>query len=288
MRLSIFRVLLLVAALSLLAASARAGTIDGFAVLGASTVTNTGPTTINGDLGVYPGTAITNTGGITINGTAYPGDTIVPNNPGAATAWGDASSLYSTDTAPSFLIGADNLTGDDLGSFGPGGLAPGVYYFSSSAGLTGALLLNAEGTDTASWTFVIVSTLTTASASSVAIIDTGSAGAYTGNVDWVVGGSTTLGTTTTFLGTIVSDASDTLNTGATDGCGGVFALDGAVTLDNNTISTGCSVAGTGIPVGAPVAPTPEPGTFALFSCGALGMFLLRFSKLRTRRAKVTP
>ena len=160
-----------------------------------------------------------------------------------------------------------------------------MYYFSSSAQLTGTLLLNAEGDDTSSWTFVIGSTLTTASASSVEIIDTGSGGAYTGSIDWVVGSSTTLGTTTAFLGTIVSDDSDTLNTGATDGCGGVFALTGAVTLDSNTISTACSVTDTGNPVVPPVAPTPEPGTFALLSCGVLGMVILSSRKLRTRRAR---
>jgi type VI secretion system secreted protein VgrG len=128
------------------------------------------------------------------------------------------------------------------------------------------------------------STLTTASGSSVEIIDSGIAGAYTGNIDWIVGSSATLGTTTAFLGNIVSDASDTLNTAATDGCGGVFALTGAVTLDNNTISTGCQVAGNGTPIVPPTAPTPEPGTFALLSCGVLGMAFLMFRKSRTQRA----
>ena len=277
MRMATYRLLLLSLALSLLAAGARAGTIDGFAVLGASTVTNTGPTTILGDVGLSPGSSITGFGSVILTGVED-----IDNTP-AINGQIDATTLYDTDIAPSYLAGADNLTGDDLGSFGPGGRAPGVYYFSSSAQLTGALLLDAEGTDTATWTFVMGSTLTTASASSVAIIDSGSPGPYTGNIDWIVGSSTTLGTGTTFLGTIVADASDTLNTGATDGCGGVIALTGAVTLDNNTISTACSVTGTGTPVGPPVTPVPEPGTFALLSCAALGMVFLTFRNSRTKR-----
>jgi type VI secretion system secreted protein VgrG len=280
MRTFTFPVLLLPLVLSLFAAGAHAGTIDGFAVLGASTVTNTGPTTINGNVGLSPGSSITGFGTVTLTGVED-----IDNMP-AINGQVDATTFYNTDTAPSFLAGAVNLTGDDLGSFGSGGLAPGVYDFSSSAQLTGALLLNTEGSDTASWTFVMGSTLTTASGSSVAIIDTGS-GAYTGSIDWVVGSSTTLGTGTAFLGTIVSDASDTLNTGATDGCGGVFALTGAVTLDNNTISTACSITGTGKPGGPPVTPVPEPGTIALLSCGVLGMGFLTIHKSRTRRHSPT-
>jgi type VI secretion system secreted protein VgrG len=275
MRTFIFPVLLLPLVLSLFAAGVHAGTIDGFAVLGASTVTNTGATTINGNVGLSPGSSITGFGSVTLTGVED-----IDNTP-AINGQVDATTFYDTDTASSFLIGADNLTGDDLGSFGSGGLAPGVYVFSSSAQLTGALLLNTEGSDTASWTFVMGSTLTTASGSSVAVIDTGS-GAYKGSIDWLVGSSTTLGTGTAFLGTIVSNASDTLNTGATDGCGGVIALTGAMTLDHNTISTACSITGTGGSGGSPT-PVPEPGTFALLSCGVLGMVYLTIRKSRTQR-----
>jgi type VI secretion system secreted protein VgrG len=153
-----------------------------------------------------------------------------------------------------------------------------VYYFSSSAELTGTLLLNAGDNDTASWTFVIGTTLTTASASSVEIINSGAAGSYTGNINWIVETYATLGTTTTFLGDILAEDLVTLNAGATIGCGGAIGLTGAVTLDTNTISTGCTVAGNGDPVEAPSS-VPESGTLTLLPSGLLAAIaLLAFRK----------
>jgi len=265
------RRLLFVLPLSLITAGARASTIDGFAVLGNQSVTNTGPTTIVGNIGVSPGTSITGFGSITLTGTED-----IANSP-AQVAQSDALTAYNTALG---LSPTATLTGEDLGTLGPGGLAPGVYFFASSAQLTGTLLLNAGGTDTASWIFQIGSTLTTASGSNVEIINSGSAGSYTGNIVWQVGSSATLGTTTNLLGDIIADASVTLNTGATIGCGGAIALGASVTLDNNTIDTGCTVAGSGSSVQAPASPIPEPGTFALLSPGLLAMVFLAFRKSR--------
>jgi type VI secretion system secreted protein VgrG len=118
-------------------------------------------------------------------------------------------------------------------------LAPGVYYFASSAQLTGMLTLNAEGQNNAAWVFEIGSTLTTASGSSVVTTNFGSNNGSDAGVFWQVGSSATLGTTTAFEGNIIAQASITLDTGATIANGRALALTGAVTLDDNTINNTC-------------------------------------------------
>ncbi|GAC1672902.1 MAG: hypothetical protein PVS2B2_23010 [Candidatus Acidiferrum sp.] len=240
------------------------GTAASFAVLGGSTVTNTGPTTINGDLGVFPGTSITGLGSITITGTVHPTDGV------AQLAQSDLTIAYNNLAA---LTPTQVLTGTDLGGLT---LTPGVYSFASSAQLTGALILDAQGHSNAVWVFQIGSTLTTASASTVTIINPGS----NDGLFWQVGSSATLGTATQFEGNIVALTSITLNTGATDTCGRVLARNGAVTLDTNTISIGCqNTAGEGgsggLNGGPPVTtPVPEPPTFVLLGFGILCTALL--------------
>src|SRR4029077_17131484 len=120
-----------------------------------------------------------------------------------------------------------DLTGQNLGGKT---LTPGVYCFASSAQLTGALTLDAQGDANAVFIFKIGSTLTTASASSVVLINGGSPN----NVFWQVGSSATLGTTTAFVGNIVALTSITLTTGVVVS-GRVLARNGAVTMDTNTV-----------------------------------------------------
>jgi type VI secretion system secreted protein VgrG len=244
------------------------GSAGSFGVLGGSAVTNTGPTTINGDLGVYPGTSITNTNGITINGTAYSGSATPPNNAGAATAQSDATTAYNGLAGMSVTT---NLTGEDLGGLT---LTPGVYKFDSSADLTGTLTLNGEGNENALWVFIIGSTLTTASGPSAASVNVIDAGSNDG-IFWDVGSSATLGTATAFEGNILASASITLDTGSSIGCGSALASTGAVTLDDNTITTGCSGGGTitnGVVTAFPyAAPVPEPGSMALLGSGLFAL-----------------
>jgi hypothetical protein len=216
--------------------------LSSFAVLGGSTVTNTNtPTTVNGNLGVSPGSAVTGfPPGIVTGGTIHAADST------AAQAQNDLSTTYNNLAGTS--CGTD-LTGQDLGGKT---LTPGVYCFSTSAQLTGTLTLDAQGSSNAVFIFKIGSTLTTASASSVLLINGGS----NCGVFWQVGSSATLGTGTALLGSVVALTSITLNTGASVS-GRVLARNGAVTLDDShvTVCSGGGTSGPLFPVSAEAVPT---------------------------------
>jgi Ice-binding-like len=220
------------------------GTAGDFAVLAGSTVTNTGPSVIDGgSVGVSPGSAITGfpPGSVTPPYTIHSADAV------AAQAQTDLTTAYN---AAAGLAPTQNLTGQDLGGLT---LVPGVYFFSSSAGLTGTLTLNAQGDPNAQFVFQIGSTLTTASNSSVVTINGGPMPGCT--VFWQVGSSATLGTGTSFEGHILALTSITMTTGANILDGSALARNGAVTLDDNHI-TNC------------VAAVPEPATLTIFLVGA--------------------
>lgn len=208
------------------------GTADSFAVLASSTVTNTGPTVVNGNLGVSPGNAVTGFTGPPngqVNGTIHAGDAV------AAQAQSDLTTAYND--AAGRACTAD-LTGQDLGGKT---LTAGVYCYSSSAQLTGTLTLDAQGDPNAVFIFKMGSTLTTASSASVVLINA----AQACNVFWQVGSSATLGTTTSFKGSVLALESITANTGATVE-GRLLARTATTTLDSNTITRpGCSHPTTG-------------------------------------------
>jgi hypothetical protein len=197
------------------------GTVQSFAVLGASTVTNTGPSVITGDLGVSPGTAVTGfPPGVVVGGSIHAADAV------ALQAQTDAITAYND------LAGqACNTTYGVPTDLGGQTLVPGVYCFSSSAAITGALTLNAGGDPNAVFIFKVASTLITASDASVVLIN----GAEQCQVFWQVGSSATLGTSTSFIGTVIALASVTLDTNATM-FGRAIGLNGAVTLDSNAVS----------------------------------------------------
>jgi type VI secretion system secreted protein VgrG len=198
------------------------GNAESFAVLAGSGITNTGPTTVSGtaggDMGSSPTVAFTGEADVTTTGTKYTA---------AATAVDDAKAdlvLAYDDAAGRIPV---NTVSADLGGQT---LVPGVYNSASSLGLTGVLTLDAENDPDAVFIFQAGSTLTTASASSVVLIN----GAQPCNVFWQVGSSATFGTTTDFIGHVFALTSITANNRATFD-GQLLARNGAVTLDENTI-----------------------------------------------------
>jgi type VI secretion system secreted protein VgrG len=233
------------------------GSAQHFAVLGASTVTNTGPSVITGDLGLSPGSSVTGfPPGTVVSGTIHIADAL------ALSAQNSVTTAYNALASQACTM---DLTGQDLGGQT---LTAGVYCFSTSAQLTGTLTLNAQGNAAAVFIFKIGSTLTTASGSSVVVINGGSPC----NVFWQVGSSATLGTTTSLAGNILALASITLNTNASV-TGRSLARNGAVTLDTNTVSvSACEVA-------PPPVPTLPQWGVSLLAAGLLG---LGYRRLRRR------
>jgi hypothetical protein len=218
------------------------GTAGSFAVLGGSTVTNTGPTVVNGDLGVSPGSAVTGFPPGIVNGATHKADAVaLQAQKDVTTAYVNAAGQHCTS----------NLTGQDLGGKS---LVSGVYCFSSSAQLTGHLTLDGPGV----FIIQIGSKLTTASNASVSLIH----GADPCNIFWQVGSSATVGTNTSFTGNILALTSISAMTGAKFN-GSLYARNGAVTLDADTITRSpCASVPTPttVPTKTPTAtPTKFPG-----------------------------
>jgi hypothetical protein len=225
------------------AAPVNLGTASPFVVLGGATVTNTGPSVLNGNLGVSPGTALTGFGlPAVVNGATHANDAV------AAQAQSDLTTAYDV-AAGQPVLPANDLSGTNLGNRT---LSAGAYRFTSSAQLTGALTLDAAGDPNAQFVFEIASALTTAPASSVVLIN----GASPCNVHWQVGSSATLDTTTAFQGNLMALSSISLNDAATVK-GRLLARNGQISLINNVIDgSGCATpASTPTPGGSGAAPS---------------------------------
>jgi len=232
------------------AISPTLGAVASYNVLAGTTVTNTGPTTMPGDLGVSPGTAVVGfpPGIVGPPGTIHAGDA----NAAAAQVDSTAAFTFLDQSCDTSYPGVQDLT-----LVSP--LNPGTYCATAFT-LTGNLTLSGSGV----WIFKSASTLITSPGSSVS-------GGDPCNVWWRVGSSATIDTTTSFIGNILALTSIALNTNASLD-GRALAQTGAVTLDSNVITgpncsaqptatTGAPTATTGAPTattGAPTATTAAP------------------------------
>src|SRR5580704_1817261 len=209
------------------------GTASSFGVLAGSTVTNTGTTLVNGDLGVSPGTAVTGFPPGIVTGAMHNADGV------AGGAQSDLTTAYNVAAglSPSGSVGPFIGAGQTL--------IPGVYNATTSLEVGGALTLDAQGNPDAVFVFQVGSTLVTDSASDVLLIN----GADPCNVFWQVGSSATLGTHSAFTGSILALQSITVTTGDTI-IGRALARNGAVTLDDDTITVPSC--------GASPSPSPSP------------------------------
>lgn len=216
------------------ASAVNLATASPFVVLGGSAVTNTGPSVLDGELGVTPGTSLTGFGlPAVVNGATHNNDAV------AAQGQSDLTTAYDVAAGQPIPPGND-LTGTDLGGLS---LTAGAYGFSTSAQLTGQLTLDAQGDPNAQFVFVIGSTLTTASASSVILTN----GASPCNVYWKVGSSATLGSTTVFVGNLMALSDISLNNGVTVS-GRMLSRNGQVTLINDVLSnSGCATGSSSTP-----------------------------------------
>ena len=206
-----------------MAMSVNLGTAAGFGVLAGSAITfaGSGPTTVNGDIGSFPTASITGVENLILagGGMNHGGDAVTQSAKNALLiAYNDAFGRSATTSYGAIYdLGGQTLT-------------QGVYKDPTSFGITGTLTLDAQGDADAVWIFQAGTTLTAESGSKVNLIN----GAQAGNIYWQVGSSATLKTDAYFVGSLLAMESITLVNGATVD-GRVLALNGAVTMDHNTI-----------------------------------------------------
>lgn len=200
------------------------GDAAGFGILAGSTVTNTGPTVVIGDLGLSPGTSVTgffpiDAGPGNVVGAYHITDTAAANAQLALTA-----AMIDAAGRPGGITVSGNIGGQTL--------APGIYKSASTLAVSsGELTLDAGGDPNAFWIFQIASTLTLTPGRKVIL----AGGALARNIFWQVGSSATLDTTTVMKGTIMADQSITINTGASLE-GRALASVAAVTLQTNAVT----------------------------------------------------
>jgi len=241
------------------------GTASDFAILAASGITVAGAvdsSAITGDIGTFPTASITGLGNVVLNGTNQAGDAVTQSAQLALLSAYNAAAGLSATTSYGPVSDLGGLT-----------LAPGVYADPSSFGITGTLVLNANGNANAIWVFQAGSTLTTAGGSNIVLEN----GAQACNVFWVVGSSATIGVGSDFVGTILSEASITADTSAMVD-GQLLALNGAVTLAGDDVIADPAEAGDS---GCMLVPDAG-GTLLLLGVGLASLFAFGLHPVFTR------
>ncbi len=226
------------------------GTAASFSVLAGSTVTNTGPTTMFGDLGLAPGSAVT--GAPHVLGQTHVDDAVAIEAKNDLTTAYNAAALRPTEGSAGTDLAGQTFT-------------PGVRTASGALLLSaGSVVLDAQGDPNAVFIFQIGSTLITGSNTTVQLIN----GAQACNVFWQVGSSATLGTGTRFVGTVMAADTITANTAATIH-GRLLAQTAAVNMDTNTITqSNCASSESGLGGGVEATTPVEASTLQTAIAGA--------------------
>ena len=278
---------------SVAATSPTLGPVGSYSVLGHTTVTNTGPTTMPGDLGISIGGAP----------TGFPPGSVGP--PGTVRNAGDSLAAQTADTAAFLaLSAAPNATCDITYADSPheltgATLTPGIYC-ANAFQLTGTLYLDDLGDSNAVWIFRSASTLNTSAGVGASVqLTAGSDDEILGspcNVWWKVVSSATIGSGTTFIGNILALTSIDLGTGASLN-GRALAQTGAVTLHNNTFTgSSCLTTSTFTGGGSVTGVTPklpntgsgsEQNTASLWAIGiSSGIIVALLSFIFVQRKRV--
>lgn len=222
-------------------------TADGFAVLGGSAVTGTNTNIVTGNVGLSPtgGTGITELTCSEVTGTIYDTNGGYTGGGGASIACLVTNAGLLTTAKNDLTTASNDASGRTTTStiateLGGSTLTDGVYDSAAGTfGITGTLTLNGGGNADSVFIFKMASTLITASSSQVVLTNS----AQACNVYWLVGSSATLGTSSTLVGNVMASASITDDGGSTVD-GRLLARDGAVTLNNTTLTKKTCAAGT--------------------------------------------
>ncbi len=178
-------------------ASVALGSAVNLGIMATTSISNTGTSTVNGDVSLAPGTLII--GSPQVNGS------IDVNDPVSAQAATDLNIayVYVQNLAPGSAV-----AGTDLGVAFPDGMPAGIYTATGAMLVSTPLILDAQGNANAVWIFRIGTSLTTAA--DIVLAN----GAQAKNVFWVPAQDAQVGAGTHFSGSILAGRNIITGSGA--------------------------------------------------------------------------